>query len=207
MKTKTLVTACAVGALAPMAALANITYDCGAANGIAFTATYFDEEDVIGVDARNLSNGQVQRSVLSPAISGSGVRFFDPSTGLEWIEHQGTFRLFTASGTQVNCTQTGVTEPGGNAAAGGGGGFDPQVGPFPGFSFGGNLRGGPGTNFADVGSTVERQPLTLVSDTGVFFNGFSWWVVQLQNGQQAYQWGGLLCAPGLELSGIFNDGC
>ncbi|MEX3016018.1 MliC family protein [Gymnodinialimonas hymeniacidonis] len=204
MKYKTAFVVLAMTAGVPSVSFANVSYACGALNGIEFTATYFDEEDVVGVDARNQSNGQVTRAVLNPAVSGSGSRFFDPSTGLDFVEHQGQAFLTTASGAQFNCVVTSIDEPGGSQA---GGGYDPQVGPFPGFSFGGNLRGGPGTNFADVGSTFEGQPITLVTDTGIFFNGYSWWAVQLQNGQDAYQWGGLLCAPGLQLAGIFNEGC
>lgn len=95
------------------------------------------------------------------------------------------------------------TEPGATA----GGAVGGLVGPFAGFSSGGNPPDGPGTNFADVGSTFNGQQLTLVTDTGVFFNGFSCWVGQRRNGQQACQWGGLPCSPGSELSGLSNDGC
>lgn len=187
------------------AAYANVNYACGAVNGIEFTAILFDEEDVVAVDARNQSTGQVSRTILGSAVSGSGARYFDPSSGLDFVEHQGQAFLTTLSGAQFNCIVTSVTEPGGNAAVPGN---PPQGGgTFAGFSFGGNLRAGPGTNFADVGSTFNGQQLTLIADTGVVFNGFNWWVVQLPNGQQAHQWGGLLCAPRFVLNGIFNDGC
>jgi hypothetical protein len=136
-----------------------------------------------------------------PAPSGSGFRY--SGQGLDFIG-QGDDAIFTDGTTSVSCYVAFVEEPG---DAGAGGALGSPVGPYPGFSFGGNLRGGPGTNFADVGSTFEGQPLTLESDSGVYLNGYSWWVVRLQNGQQAYQWGGLLCAPGLQLAGIFNDGC
>lgn len=205
MTLKTLLGACAACLTFTSASYANVNYACGAVNGIEFTAIYFDEEDVVAVDARNQSNGQVTRAVLNPAVSGSGARFFDPSSGLDFVEHQGQAFLTTASGTQFNCRVTSVTEPGGNAAEQP---IPPQGGgTFGGFSFGGNLRAGPGTNFQDVGSTFNGQQLTLIADTGVNLNGYNWWVVQLPNGQQAHQWGGLLCAPNFLLNGIFNDGC
>lgn len=202
MKT-TFLTACAVFTVLPVLAAANVNYECGALNGIGFSATYFEEEDVVGVDAKNLSNGQIERAVLAPAVSGSGSRFYDPSTGLDFVEHQGQAFLTMASGTQMNCFVTSVTEPGGAVA----GSYDPQIGPFPGFSFGGNLRDGPGTQFADIGSTFEGQQLILMTGTGLSHNGYDWWVVELPNGQQAYQWGGLLCAPGYQLAGVYNEGC
>ncbi len=82
-----------------------------------------------------------------------------------------------------------------------------SAGFLPGITFGGNLRSGPGANFPLAGNTQERQRVSLLQDSGIYFNGYSFWLIQLPNGQQAYQWGGLLCAPGFNATGIFNEGC
>ena len=221
MKTPFCLSALAAVALAMTSTMAsaNVEYECGELDGVLLSAIYFDEEDLVEVIGVNLA-GERRSEIFRPAISGSGARYVSAQGDAEFIEHQG--RAFLAfDGLQLDCTVFAITEPGGgttffggNGGGGAGDAFDnfgnpiPQnVGPFNGFSFGGNLRAGPGTNFADVGSTFNGQQLTLLNDTGVYFNGYSWWIVQLQNGQQAHQWGGLLCSPGNLLVGVFNDGC
>lgn len=185
---------------------ANVEYDCGEYNNALYSITYFDEEDVAEIRAVDLA-GQTASALMRPAPSGSGSRYVSETGLTEFVEHQGNAFLFV-QGVQLNCTVFAITEPGGPTVFPGNPPIPPQGGGvFAGFSFGGNLRAGPGTNFADVGSTFNGQQLTLISDTGVNLNGYNWWVVQLQNGQQAHQWGGLLCAPQFFLNGIFNDGC
>ncbi|MEJ6388012.1 MliC family protein [Gymnodinialimonas ulvae] len=204
MHFKSLLVAAAALTALPFAAQANVNYQCS--SNVAseqITATLFDEEDVVVVYYVQAATGLVTNEILMrPAPSGSGFRY--TGQGLDFIG-RGDEATFTDGSASVSCYVSSVDVPGGGQA--GGGGYDPQVGPFAGFSFGGNLRDGPGTNFRDVGSTFEGQPLTLLTDTGLFFNGYSWWVVVLQNGQQAYQWGGIICAPGYQLSGVFNEGC
>ncbi|MEP0943851.1 MAG: lysozyme inhibitor LprI family protein [Rhizobiaceae bacterium] len=70
---------------------------------------------------------------------------------------------------------------------------------IPAASWGGKLRSGAGTEFSQVGSLKEGEPVSLVENTGVIFNGFPWFKILYQNpanGQmnEAYQWGGILCA-------------
>ncbi len=57
----------------------------------------------------------------------------------------------------------------------GGGGYG-----CPGHSFGGNLRKGPGVDWHSVGATLHRQALTLISDSSIHFNGYSFRMVRMQ---------------------------
>jgi membrane-bound inhibitor of C-type lysozyme len=208
MNFKSLLVAAAALTALPFAAEAAVFYECTTNEpGEQITATLFDEEDIVVIYYVEAASGRVTNEVrMEPAVSGSGFRY--TGRGLDFVG-QGDDAYLTNGSASVSCWVTGVAVPGGNnqVGGGGGGGYDPQVGPFSGFSFGGNLRDGPGINFRDVGSTFEGQPLTLLTDSGIFFNGYSWWVVVLQNGQQAYQWGGIICAPGYQLAGVFNEGC
>lgn len=60
------------------------------------------------------------------------------------------------------------------------------------FSWGGKLRAGPSVNADDLGSTKERQPITIIENSGVVFNDYPWFKVQV-DGKEAYQWGGIIC--------------
>ncbi len=72
-------------------------------------------------------------------------------------------------------------------------------------SLGGNLRSGPGTEFADVGGLDEGTAITLLVDTGISLNGYNWWEIELQSGEIAFQWGGVICVPGGDAPGVVND--
>lgn len=182
------------GLVAATTAQANVEYQCQSVQGVRIEATLFDEEDV--VVARFIgSDGLASEVLLQPAVSGSGFRYAGQGTEFRGRGDQATLDNGAVS---VSCFVTAVTAPGDPQPGGGG---------FGGFSFGGNLRAGPGTNFARVGGLAEGTPVTLLQDSGAFFNGYSFWLIQTPNGQQAYHWGGILCAPGQFLTGIFNDGC
>lgn len=201
MTFKTILGACAALLCAATTAQAFVEYDCGEVNGVMFNVSHFEEEDIVRVTGV-AQNGASRSDDLFPVRSGSGSVY--QSGNATFTEHQGRTFL-DVEGFRLTCTVFAITEPGGPTVFPGN---PPQGGgTFEGFSFGGNLRSGPGTNFQDVGSTFNGQQLTLIADTGVNLNGFNWWIVQLPNGQQAHQWGGLLCAPRFFLNGIFNDGC
>ena len=183
-------------------ASANIEYQCPNPNGPLLFVTIFDEENVAEVRFIFESTGVEQDYILPSAVAGSGFRYSD---GLIEFVGQGTeTATVTSGGASASCDVINITEPGGNDGTSGGIG---GIGGFAGVSFGGNLRAGPGVEFADIGGTTEGEPVTLLRDTGVEFNGYTFWVIRLQNGEEAHQWGGILCAPGNELAGVFNDGC
>lgn len=69
-----------------------------------------------------------------------------------------------------------------------------------GASLGGNVRSGPGTDFATVGSLAEGALVSLEENTGAMFRGFPWFRItqyDMSNGAElmsGYQWGGILCS-------------
>lgn len=75
--------------------------------------------------------------------------------------------------------------------------------PYPGQSWGGIVRSGPGTNYAKIGSLAEGTPLTILSDTGVDFNGYRWFQIRWGS-RTGYQWGGIICPKGRALAGAFQ---
>ncbi len=75
--------------------------------------------------------------------------------------------------------------------------------PYPGQSWGGLVRSGPGTKYRKVGSLKEGDPLVLLEDTGVELNGYNWFKIEYR-GRTGYQWGGLICAKGREVKGAFK---
>lgn len=72
-------------------------------------------------------------------------------------------------------------------------------------SLGGNLRAGPGTSFAKVGSTAEGTWLTIVRNTGVNWNGYDWFEIRLDSGKVAFLWGGIMCNNGPKQRGIYQS--
>ncbi len=74
-----------------------------------------------------------------------------------------------------------------------------------GFSFGGKLRSGPGTMFSQAASVREGSPITIVSNSGVDFEGYDWFEIKTENGQRGFQWGGLICARGERLRGTVQE--
>jgi len=75
----------------------------------------------------------------------------------------------------------------------------------PGLSLGGKLRGGPGTNHADIGSLAEGTRITIVRNTGVRFNGHDWFEIAVGNGRRGFQWGGIMCSLDQAIAGIYQQ--
>jgi hypothetical protein len=71
-------------------------------------------------------------------------------------------------------------------------------------SWGGKLRSGPSMSDRQVGSLKEGQPIMLLRNTGVKFNGYDWFEVRLENGRIGYQWGGIICPLDQLLDGAFQ---
>lgn len=71
-------------------------------------------------------------------------------------------------------------------------------------SWGGKVRSGPGMNFKQVGSLKNGDPVILLEKTSEFFNGYNWFRISYGKGKTGYQWGGILCAYGTEIDGIFQ---
>jgi hypothetical protein len=61
-------------------------------------------------------------------------------------------------------------------------------------SRGSNIRTAPQANATKLGSTASGQPVTLLAKTNVIYQGYPWFKVRMNNGQEGYQWGGGICA-------------
>lgn len=62
------------------------------------------------------------------------------------------------------------------------------------FSWGGNYRQAPSIDAMRLGSFKQRQPIKIISKTEVVLNNYSWFKIAV-DGQEVYQWGGILCSP------------
>ncbi|MEM1388627.1 MAG: MliC family protein [Pseudomonadota bacterium] len=65
--------------------------------------------------------------------------------------------------------------------------------PITGRSYGGRVRMGPGLEHRQITSTGLNTRIVLLQ-RAAFMDGYDWFLIQLPNGNQGYQWGGLICA-------------
>jgi hypothetical protein len=70
-----------------------------------------------------------------------------------------------------------------------------------GLSYGGQLRKGPGMEFAKQASLAKGDKIKILEDTGVIMDGYKWFKVSSPKGV-GYHWGGIFCVPG----GVPADG-
>lgn len=71
-------------------------------------------------------------------------------------------------------------------------------------SYGGNLRTGPGTQYDKAGSLKEGTWVTILIDSGVQFDGYTWFEVVTDDGTRGFHWGGIMCANGAPLNGTYD---
>ena len=71
-------------------------------------------------------------------------------------------------------------------------------------SWGGKVRSGPGTDYRQVGSLRNGDPVRLLENTGVMMNGYPWFRISFRNGKRGYQWGGILCSFDRPIDGVFR---
>lgn len=72
-------------------------------------------------------------------------------------------------------------------------------------SWGGKLRSGPGMEYDQIGSLNIGDTVTLTEDTAIMMNGYPWFRLRTASGKDGYQWGGILCATGVPVEGIFKN--
>lgn len=81
---------------------------------------------------------------------------------------------------------------------------DQQAATTSGMSLGGVLRSGPGMEYGKVASMKDGDPIEIVEDTGVWFNGYKWYRVSTRKGD-GYHWGGIFCVNlDTQITGIFD---
>ena len=71
-------------------------------------------------------------------------------------------------------------------------------------SLGGNVRSGPGIDFARSGSLAYGAPISSVTATGVIFDGYEWFEIEDAGGQRGFHWGGIMCSLNADLPGVFG---
>jgi hypothetical protein len=72
-----------------------------------------------------------------------------------------------------------------------------------GFSYGGILREGPGTEFRRMGSLVEGEYLEVLNETGIWWDGYQWFRVSTPIGT-GYHWGGIFCTESAPVAGVLG---
>ena len=76
----------------------------------------------------------------------------------------------------------------------------------PGMSRGGTLRAGPDVRSARLGSLPDGAPVTVVANSGVWWDGYYWFEIvapSAPGGETSFQWGGILCVRGDRVPGAF----
>lgn len=69
-------------------------------------------------------------------------------------------------------------------------------------SYGGRVRMGPGLTHTQIASTALNTQIIII-ERSVRMDGYDWFLIQLPNGNQGFQWGGLMCAD-TEMSGVLT---
>jgi hypothetical protein len=178
----------AAAGVAPVAAATIATADWSCANGQKYHAVYRRDRLVL--------NGDGVRYTLTPRRAASGVLY--RGGGIRFHEKGRNAIMSFPGGGQVSCTRsalrrTGETQP-------------PALGvlPAPGQSYGGVVRAGPSRSTPLVGTLNEGEPVTILADSGITWNGYHWFRIRYRGGNTGYQWGGILCSRGTLVPGIFR---
>ena len=74
-----------------------------------------------------------------------------------------------------------------------------------GYSYGGQLRMGPGMEFAKQASMAKGDAIRIIEDTGVWMDSYKWFKVSSSKGV-GYHWGGIFCVPGhMPADGVLDN--
>ena len=60
-------------------------------------------------------------------------------------------------------------------------------------SLGGNVRTGPGIDFARSDSLLYGEAILIVAATGIIFDGYEWFEIEYSEGLRGFHWGGIMC--------------
>lgn len=71
-------------------------------------------------------------------------------------------------------------------------------------SLGGRVRAQANISAAQIASTSDGQPITLTRRTNKMLDGYPWFAIHLGNGDQGYQWGGIICANRKPIAGTMG---
>ncbi|KAG1700579.1 Trk system potassium uptake protein TrkA [Nymphon striatum] len=144
----------------------------------------------LGLDSPSIGDG-AEPVVLVAEILDEGFKY--TGEGVEFIgSGNQAFLVDTKAKVVVKCTASAQASQA------------PKTINKPGFSLGGKIRSGPGTDYPQIGSVFGTKPITILDDTGVLMNGYSWFKIKLDNGDTGYQWGGILCSAGEPIKGVYE---
>lgn len=77
---------------------------------------------------------------------------------------------------------------------------------IPAGSWGGVVRSGPGGKYSRIGTLEQGEHVMLMENTGVMWNGYPWWKIEIWGGNAiGYQWGGILCSLNAPMEGIYES--
>ncbi len=154
----------------------------------------------LGIDSGNTSS----EITLKSAITGSGFRYV--GDGIEF-RGKGEVATLTDGAMQATCVVYIAGDEGPGAATVDAATPDTAAGPEGTttlLAMGGNLRSGPGTEHGVVGALRYGTPVALAEDTGVVWNGYTWFRIRRENGDTGYVWGGIMCAPDGGVAGVLD---
>lgn len=75
--------------------------------------------------------------------------------------------------------------------------------PFAAKSWGGIVRSGPGQNYRRVASLHERESITVLAQTGQYFQDRPWFKIRYR-GRIGYHWGGIICPSYRAVPGTYQ---
>jgi len=110
-------------------------------------------------------------------------------------------KTFSRPSTNTSATNNPAVRPG--AASGS---RPPKARPGSEFpvlagSLGGRVRAQATISAAQIASTSDGQPITLTRRTNKMLDGYPWFAIRLGNGDQGYQWGGIICSNRKPIAG------
>lgn len=71
-------------------------------------------------------------------------------------------------------------------------------------SWGGVVRSGPGMDYDKLASLKEGDKITLLENANADMNGYAWFKIRYGGNKTGYQWGGIICAIGKPMPGVFE---
>ena len=173
----------------------NVNFDCG--------STGFDADvEIVPEDGR--ARIQTRRGVFF-AIPQSDGHYVNEENQLQFFPSQSPPVLWIGS-EQFNCRLANNANSSNeklNHNSGAIGGKEKHYKNTIGESLGGKVRDGPGTNFRKIGSLREGARISILSSTGVRFDGYDWFHIRYGK-KSGYQWGGIMCAYSKMVKGVFT---
>lgn len=167
------------------------------------------EQEIAFVEVITDSGQAVFKDSVSPTIlTATGRGGFSNDQAAISFNGDGRNPIINLGGVEYRCEVATGAPPPVPDNAGSGNGLKSKLYNLvnvQGQSLGGKLRVGPGVNYGQAGSLGEGTFITIVSNSGVRFDGYDWFEVDAGNGQRGFQWGGIMCSNGQQIAGIFQQ--